>query len=89
MKRLVLFGCACLCALLGVACGPPPGGGGCCGRKTNVDRTVIYKGSLPSSDGGMPTEVQLSINAGGSTSITFINGGRQIVQGYDAVSRFP
>lgn len=88
MTRLVLLGCVCLGALLGIACGPPPGGG-CCGRRTTVDRTVVYTGSLPSTDGGTPTVVRLSISAGGSTAITFVNGGHEIVQGFDAVSTSP
>ena len=91
MKRLALLGCVCVSALLGIACGPPirPPGGGCCGKRTNVDRTVVYTGVIPATDGGMPTEVRLSLSAGGSTAITFVNGGREIVQGYNAVTRFP
>ena len=85
--RLLLFGFVCCAALLGIACGPTPGGGGgCCGRRTNVDRTIVYTGSLPSTDGGTPTVVTLSISVGGSTAITFVNGGREIVQGFNAVA---
>lgn len=70
--------------LLASACGPPPGGG-CCGKRTNIGRDVIYTGTMVSPDGGTPTEVRVNVATNGKTTVTFINGGHEIVQGFDGV----
>ena len=69
--------------LLGSACSPLPPG--CCGRRTDISRDVVYTGTLASPDGGTPTEVRVTVASNGKTTLTFINDGHELVEGFDGV----
>jgi len=60
------------------ACGGGGGGGSCCGF-TTIKRGAAYVGTIPSTDGGTPTQVEVTVSSSGATSFTFTNGGRTIV----------
>ena len=84
--RLALF--VSVAVLFSSACGPPPPPG-CCGRRTTVARDVVYSGTITPPDGGTVTQVRVNLSTSGNTVVTFINGGHEIVQGFDAVVTFP
>ncbi len=60
------------------ACSGGGGGGNCCGF-TTIKRGAAYVGTIPSTDGGSPTQVEVTVNGNGATTFTFTNGGRTIV----------
>lgn len=81
MRRLLLL--VSLAALL-ASCGPPATN--CCGVRTNLGRGAVYVATLPSPDGGAPTEVRVTVTDSGATTLTFLNGGHEIVEGFDTVA---
>ena len=72
--------------MLASACSPPVQG--CCGNRTSIARDVVYTASMISPDGGT-TEVRVNVATNGKTTLTFINGGREIVEGFDGVALTP
>jgi len=72
-------------ALFVAACGPPPPVP-CCGRKANVARGTVYSGTIASTDGGTSTEVRVTVSPSGNTTVTFVRDGREIVEGFTAVT---
>lgn len=76
MRALVLAALGAV-ALGLMACGGG-GGGGCCGF-TNIKRDTLYVGTIPSTDGGTPTRVEVTVNMSGATTFSFTNDGRTIL----------
>ena len=72
-------------ALFVSACGPPPPVR-CCVRQASITRGAVYSGTIASADGGASTEVRVTVAAGGNTIVTFLREGREIVEGFTAVT---
>jgi hypothetical protein len=67
-----------------VSCGPPPSN--CCIRQSSIARGTVYAGTMPSPDGGAPTQVRVSVAEDGGTTVTFVHDGHEIVQGFNATA---
>jgi hypothetical protein len=70
---------AILLALGSLSCGPPAV---CCFRNTQVARGTQYVATLPSTDGGATTEVIVSVEADGGTTLRFLNGAHEVTQSF-------
>ncbi|MBL8911949.1 MAG: hypothetical protein JNM17_14745 [Archangium sp.] len=78
MRRALIIAAA----LTLVACGEP-NPTRCCVRQSSVARAETYVTTMAAPDGGAPTEVRIFLGDAGTATITFLNGGHEIVQTFD------
>ncbi len=74
---LVLF------ALLSASCGGAP----CCEWSVKVARDTRYVGTLPSTDGGLPTRMELVLTSTDQANLSFTDGTRTVRATFAATRR--
>lgn len=79
-----------LAALAGAACAG--GGDQCCSRPTRAGQGVRYVATIPSPDGGVPTEVEFVLDpaptgVAGKATTTFRRGTQEVVETWSAKQR--
>lgn len=73
-----------VCAVLLAGCGSGGGGGVCCRTSPVVVRGASYVSSIAADDGGVPTQVKITVGTTGATRITFERDGVQVVESFSA-----
>lgn len=75
---LMMFGVACSNGAV-AACLGRGGGNTCCSASATITRSAAYAGTVPASDGGVPTQVRLIVSEG-NARLTFTRDGVEVVQ---------